>query len=314
MRLEVKTAPTIEPVTLSEVKVHLRLEESSTAAGDLASTASLTPASREAASYNGTSVDILGKQAVVYLVSGVVSGSLAVKLQESDDASLWSDVVGGTFTTVTGANDETTQELAYTGVKRYIRPVATVTTAAAIFSVVVTTRTGLTAEDSYIEQLIKTARETAEPWLGRTLITTTYYQWVDEADFLGKERHPFPLETMTPYKFWLRLFRPPVQSITAVLHYDDADTSTTIDSDTYGLDTREGLLYLREGESWPTDPRPFQSMRVEYIAGYGATAATVPSPIRHGLLVGVAEMYEKRLADIPDEALKMMRPFRIPRH
>jgi len=80
---------------------------------------------------NGGSVDTQGyNSAAAILEVGAVSGTsptLNVKIQESDDASTWSDVSGATFAQVTAANNSQILRIEGLGTsrKRYLRAVAT---------------------------------------------------------------------------------------------------------------------------------------------------------------------------------------------
>ena len=87
---------------------------------------------RVTATGNGTGVDTQGyNDAMVVLEVGTVSGTsptLAVKMQESDDNSSFTDISGATFTTVTASNSSQVLRLAELNVskKRYVRAVATI--------------------------------------------------------------------------------------------------------------------------------------------------------------------------------------------
>lgn len=87
--------------------------------------------STEVATGNGTSVDGAAASSnggVAYLHVPDITGitALAVKLQDSADNSVWADVAGGAFTSVTA--DRASQRLAITGtIRRYTRAVWTFT-------------------------------------------------------------------------------------------------------------------------------------------------------------------------------------------
>lgn len=74
--------------------------------------------------FNGTSADFLtgdGRCTAIQMV-GTVSGtspSLAGKIQESTDASAWTDVTGAAFSAVTGTDN--VQAVSFERTKRYLR-------------------------------------------------------------------------------------------------------------------------------------------------------------------------------------------------
>ena len=118
----------------------------------------------------------------------------------------------------------------------------------------------LRVEDSTDERtlrpLIESARRYAEEYLGRALVSTTFQQFYDSLDemedplFEGVRQGPY----LNYYKNHLVLAKGPVISVTHVKTFDDADTSTTMDSSKYYLDNaREpARIVLRTGETFPT--------------------------------------------------------------
>lgn len=85
------------------------------------------------AATNGAGVDLLGYNgATVAFCSGALTdGSVACKIQESDDNSSYTDVaaadvVGGTnLVTLAATEDSSVEDITYIGKKRYIRGVMT---------------------------------------------------------------------------------------------------------------------------------------------------------------------------------------------
>jgi hypothetical protein len=102
---------------------------------DIASVVSLVAAARTATA-NGTAADLANFNAACAILSaGVITdGTHTVKLQDSPDNSVWTDVtaanLSGAFTALTsGAGGSATQEVGYLGAARYLRAVTTVATA-----------------------------------------------------------------------------------------------------------------------------------------------------------------------------------------
>ena len=287
MNTKLKTAPAVEPVTIAEMEIHLRLESIDPATA-MASTQSIAPASHAiAAAYSleGTGVDVLGKRTVVYLVSGTneATGTVDVKLQESDDDVVYTDVASGSFAQVTTANDNATYEKAYSGIKRYLRAVATVANAACVFSVNIITLSPLSIEDDYITDLITSARRVVERHSRRSLITQTWEVAMNSF----------------PYCDVIKLPYPPLQSVTSVTYYDTDGTGATFTSDDYYVDTyaEPGTISLGYSKQWPTTTlRPTNGVIIEYVTGFGDAATDVPDEYKQAIKILGAELYEHREA------------------
>ena len=291
MKLVIKTAPAVEPISLTELKMHLRAE-SSTFAAAMTTYQSIAPGSHdEAASYSlkGSGVDRLGKRTLVILNSGANGSSAKVdaKIQESDtdSDSKYTDWTGGAFTQVTEANDNAVQEKEYTGIKRYIRVVATVATAACSFAATVEVEAATHAEDTLLESLITAARERAEFLTGRAIITQTWTGYLDE--------FPADDEIILP--------KPILESVTSVKYRDkdweDADDWETMDEDDYieSITGFKGKIVLAYGKSWPSYTEyPVDAVAIEFKCGYGDAASDVPELIRRAILLDAATLYEYR--------------------
>ena len=285
--LTIATEPTIEPVTLLEVKNYMRID-SNDFADDLTSAQSIAPGAHVvAATYSlvGTGVDVLGYNALVEFSAGTngTSGTVDVKIQESDVlATGYTDVASGAFTQVTEANDNATYEKSYTGIKQYIRVVATVGTATCSFGVSIITDAPTVADDDLITGMAVAARKyLEESYLHRALITQTWDYYLDR----------FPATN------FIEIPRPPLISVSQVEYIDSDDTTNTLSPDDYDVDTdsEPGRIVLGYGNSWPSfTPRPMNPIVIRFVAGYGATAATVPQDMRNAIKYYTAGMYEMR--------------------
>lgn len=282
-------APTIEPVSLAEVKLHLRLD-SETLAGNLAAYTSLAAGSHAIANnyttHVGTAVEVIGKQAVVYLrpVNNGAGGTVDTKIQESDDGTTWTDVTSGAFTQVTEANDTTIQEKEYTGAKRYIRTASKVLVAACEFGTDVIVNAATTAEDSLLTDKIIAAREIIEDICRRALLTQTWKYYLDK----------FPTDNFIKIPFGN------LQSVTSVKWKDTDGTETTLTENTdYLVETNGdqcGRIVLPYGESWPSSTLyPSKPITIEFVCGW-TTAALVPYKIKAAALLAIADLYENREA------------------
>lgn len=298
MNVLLSVAPTIEPVTLAEAKMQLRLD-SETLSGNLTSYNSLAAGSHSVSAgglytHLGTAVEVIGKQAVVFLrpINNGASGTVDTKIQESDDGTTWTDVTSGAFTQVTEANDTTIQEKEYTGVKRYIRTASKVLVAACEFGTDVIVNAATTAEDDLLTALIQAARENVEDITRRALLTQTWKYYLDA--FPDKDFIKIPFGNL--------------QSVTAISYKDTDGTETTLTENTdYLVETNGdgcGRIVLPYGVSWPSDTLyPSKPITIEYVCGW-TTAALVPFKIKAAILMIIADLWENREAQIVNPTME----------
>ncbi|MGV0982627.1 MAG: head-tail connector protein [Polynucleobacter sp.] len=281
MGLVESVAPTIEPVTLAEAKQHLKLDTGSFA-DSVASTVSIAPDAwpiTPAYGVAGTGVSVLNKSALVQISVGTVGAgaTLDYKIQESDLGVTYTDWPGQSYTQITAAG---TYEKAYTGTKVYIKVVATVAVDAIDFGASVITQNYQVADDTEITTMIKTARRLAENIQGRATINRTYELTLDA----------WPCGCID-------LPMPPAVSVTSIIYTTSAGTATTWSATEYQLDATGfvGRISPTYGYSWPSETlRTLAGIKVTYVAGTGATAATVPNEVKHAIMLLVGELYENR--------------------
>ncbi len=133
--------------------------------------------------------------------------------------------------------------------------------------------------DAYITGLITVVRQAAEERLQRTLLTSTW-----QRSDAGFTRGCIPL-----------LF-PRIQSITWLKYVAEDGTLTTLDPAAYELEaTHEpGLLLPAYGLAWPAARARPGAVKVQYKAGYGDTADSLPKPIVQWMLLALTDLYENR--------------------
>jgi len=157
-----------------------------------------------------------------------------------------------------------------------------------------------TADDDLIGELITAAREYVEAYLGQALITQTIQEKWDTVPPVINGKEPT-----------LELTVHPVQSVTSITYVDTDGNTQTLDSGNYDVDTHRDVARIRigYGESWPSLRSEINALTVTYVAGYGATAATVPAYLVQAIRLIVADMYDNRtdyVKGLPTAAERLM--------
>lgn len=153
-------------------------------------------------------------------------------------------------------------------------------------------------EDTLIAALIDAAVSHLDGWygiLGRCIVTQTWRQ--DMADFPTDFRLPFPN----------------VQSV-VIAYSDTANADQTYSSANYHLVNAPGAgqILLDATASWPSVYDKPNAVRVTMVCGF----TTVPSALKHAILLHVGAMYENRasateVALMPFAYDALVRPFRV---
>jgi len=286
MKATLITPPTIEPITLSELLLHLR-HDSIEMSDAIGTAQSIAPGAYDIGEYTGAAVDIFGKSAIVNLNVGAVGigGKVDCKLQDSDDNETFSDWTGGAFDQVTAATDKRVHELQYTGSMPYIRPVVTVSGAACPLSAGVLTVDPSTVENDLLNDLISTAREYVEDATRRALLTQTWDYFLDEF----------------PSGYYITVPLGNLQSVTHIKYKDVTGTETTLDADDYTVEScgdQCGRIVLPYNKAWPRfAPYPSNPIAIRIVCGWTA-ANLIPSMIRTAIKMYAAKLYANRGEDV----------------
>lgn len=161
------------------------------------------------------------------------------------------------------------------------------------------TRVDDDSEQTLFAQLILAARQAAEEYLRRALITQSWKLTLDlsESEFGGRYCdgvYDLPVSALYGgLPSVVELPKGPIQSVTSVATYDADNSSTAFASSNYYVDTAGARLILKSGANWPSNLRPIAACEITYVAGYG-TGASVPQPIKSGMMMHVAAFYEQR--------------------
>lgn len=135
-------------------------------------------------------------------------------------------------------------------------------------------------DDSRIGGYVTAARNWAEAYLGRALITQTWDMWCYSFPY-GDGEIEFP--------------KAPLQSVSAVTYTDTDGATQTWASSNYTVDANShvGRLYLGYGKTWPGTRSERKAVKLTFIAGYGDDADDIPRPIIEGMLLHMQILYEQ---------------------
>ena len=292
MIVKVYAEPTIEPVTLAELRTVLGIDSGTMASDSTLYTSIAAGSHGVVVAYTllGTAIDVLGHTTVVYLtpVNNGTGGTVDVKIQECDTiAGTYTDWATGAFTQVTEANDTTIQEISYTGSKAYIRTVAKVLVAACEFGTSIMVWEPNVSDDTLLTDLIETARRDVENDTSRKLITQTidYYP----------QRWPCGDRIKLPFGN--------LQSITSIAYTDSDGTVTTLTPTTdYTAELNGaqcGYAVLPYQGTWPSGTlHPSNPITIRFVCGYGATASSVPITARQAIKARCVNLYANRGDDV----------------
>lgn len=140
-------------------------------------------------------------------------------------------------------------------------------------------------DDALINRLITTARDRAEVYTNRALVSQSWKLLMDD----------FPSDEM-------RISKPPLISITSIKYFDINNTQQTLVENTdFTVDEfNEPAWVLPSSSGWPTVYSDgINGVEVIFVAGYQDSLSSpldladkVPASIKHAVLMDVAHLYE----------------------
>lgn len=133
-------------------------------------------------------------------------------------------------------------------------------------------------EDDLVTALIVAARQIVEKATGLALLTQTWRIIADS--------WPAPLQVKLPLR--------PFASLAAIRVYDAANVATVLAAATYFVDAQPYAARVQFANSPPMPGRAIAGIELDVVAGFGATAASVPEPLRLALRMLVAHWFEAR--------------------
>lgn len=160
-------------------------------------------------------------------------------------------------------------------------------------------------EDALIDDLITSARMTAERMLRRQIMAAT---WVAHGD-------AFPTCGEPVYLQW-----PPVQSVTSIVYQDTNGDAQTWAAANYSVDIYATRASIRPAYniSYPSTYADINVIEITYVAGY-SSATNVPKPIKQAILLMIGHWYENReevvgaaMKDVPMAAKYLIGNWAVP--
>ena len=159
-------------------------------------------------------------------------------------------------------------------------------------------RVDISADDTFIDTLVKAARQYVEQYTRRALITQTWDLWVDD----------FPADDALP------LGMAPLQSVTHVKYVDDTGATATMTATDYVVDSynEPGKIVLKGSAAWPSATlQEVNGVNVRFVAGYGTASTSVPQPILHAMKLLIGHWYENRENVVITGAIPKNIPFAV---
>ena len=157
-------------------------------------------------------------------------------------------------------------------------------------------------DDTTLAIFITAARQLCESYTRLALMPTTFEEYFDD----------FPQYTGT-YKDEIRLSRSPVSAVTYVKYIDGNETTITANAADYKTDLISQPARISPDNGWFGTYETINAVFIRYVAGY-ANAASVPAPLKHGMLLVIGDMYENRTDSVkrlPTAAEYLWNPYRV---
>ena len=159
------------------------------------------------------------------------------------------------------------------------------------------------ADDTYIDNLVSAATESAQIFTNRYFINTTITQHGDQwADIAT-------------------LFKSPVSSTLHIKYYDNDNTIQTLATSVYLTDLTHNpaRVGLKPEQSFPDLADRISAVQCKYVVGYGSAASDVPEGIREAVLLTIGNLYENRqdvvvgriATELPKSAQYLLEQFKV---
>ena len=159
------------------------------------------------------------------------------------------------------------------------------------------------ADDTYIDNLVSAATESAQIFTNRYFINTTITQHGDTWSDIAT------------------LFKSKVSSITHIKYFDSDNTEQTLATSVWlsDINHQPARIGLKPNQSFPSLADRINAVNCKYVVGYGSAASDVPEGIREAVLLIVGNLYENRqevvvgriATELPKSAQYLLEQYKI---
>ncbi len=155
-------------------------------------------------------------------------------------------------------------------------------------------------DDTFVSTLITTARRLIEQRYDLALMQQNWSLFLDQWPQAG-------------------IFNVPIQPLLSVVDiktYGDDDTPATLDPAHYYIDVASNppRVVLRRGRVFVPPGRLVNGVELKFVAGFGATSASVPAEIKQAMLMAISDWYANRgdqnNGRLPVGAVELLRAYR----
>lgn len=144
----------------------------------------------------------------------------------------------------------------------------------------------ITTDDTLVDDLVKAARQYVENYLDTSLINQVITEKISK----------WPSDLLKDYPNAIHLSVNPVVSVTSIAYLDADGASQTLASNQYVVDNsgRKTTIYPAKDVTWPEVYSQRNAITITYVAGHGATSATIPADLRQAVAMVCVDWYENR--------------------
>lgn len=167
-------------------------------------------------------------------------------------------------------------------------------------------RVSTSDDDTYVGTLITVARKHVENIVGRALINQTWNYYLP----------CFPYDAG-----YIEIPIGNLSSVSSIKYTNSSNSETTWTASNYIVDTYNtpGRIVLAYNQTWPSFvEKPVNAVNIEFVAGYGSSAANVPEGIKHAMLLLIEHWFNNRemltdlnMKEIPETVNALLSPYRI---